>query len=82
MLLWFVMVRIHTAESLGAIAKAHYAPHRGKHQPRDLIDVSKDRGCAGISRSCLACPLSICLEDLPKQEQQEVKRRFLQEKKR
>jgi hypothetical protein len=70
--------RIHTGEGLGAIAKPHYQRQRGNHH--DVADYSKDVGCRGVSNSCLVCPLSRCLEELPtKWQREEARARLLKQ---
>jgi hypothetical protein len=66
------------AQHLKDIAKPHYQRQRGN--PRYVADYSKGVGCRGVSTSCLACPLSRCLEELPtKRQREEVRARLLKQ---
>jgi hypothetical protein len=57
------MAIIYSGEKPWVYRKASKA-RAGTKEP-DLEDISRDVGCRDVSLSCLTCPLSFCLEDLP-----------------
>jgi hypothetical protein len=69
------MVRTHYGVGLKDVAKRDGKLLNSELNPQDY---SRDRGCPGISKSCLACSLAMCIEDYPPQERAAVRRQFME----
>jgi hypothetical protein len=67
---------VYAAESLSSIGKQEGKGKQGKRV--NLEDIAKDTGCAGISNSCLTCPLPWCIEEFPPVKRAQIRQRFLE----